>query len=414
MVNGLLPVHPLGFDLHRKHRRVSHGKPRGGGMQNGTQRSRRGDPRVGLRLQTARRLAGYRSAREACVSHGWSEPRYRAHEAGTRRPGPDSLAAYAAAFQVGQGWLATGDGEGPEVDYMPVEQREFRTLLKLRALGSGPPEISRRLRLARRLAGYRSASAAATAHGWNRSSYHAHETGQSGLSREACQAYAEAFGIRADWLLKGGLPTGWPAAIEAKLPDLLALYDTPETLAQEQLRQGPDLPRMLKPSPVSRRPVRLRRKLDVLDDPLPGGLTAPPEPGNSASIGEYELDALRAMEARPSGLRGWPPNRRFIFPRSYLRDVLGTDPDHTIIAVATHDEPRLALRKGDRLIIDTASRPVSSSDLFVAVAYGEPRLVVFDRTDLDEVTDQVLDLGHAAAAHIGPLIGRYCGRLHAI
>jgi DNA-binding XRE family transcriptional regulator len=383
-------------------------------MQNGSQQSRRGNPRLGIRLQTARRLAGYRSAREACVSHGWSEPRYRAHEAGTRRPGPDSLAAYAAAFQVGQGWLATGDGEGPEVDYMPIEQRELRTLLKLRAPRSGPPDISRRLRLARRLAGYRSASAAATAHGWNRSSYHAHETGQSGLSWEACQAYAEAFGIRADWLLKGGLPTGWPSAIEAKLPDLLALYDTPEALAQEQLPQGLDLPRSPKTSPVSHGLVKLRRKVNVPDDTAPYGMTAPPEPENSASIGEYELGALRAMGARASGLRCWRPSRHFTFPRSYIKDVLGADPDHTIMVIATHDEPRLALRKGDRLIIDTASQAVSTGDLFVAVAHGEPRLVVFDRTDLDEVTDPFFDLGHAAAAHIGPLIGRYCGRLHAI
>jgi hypothetical protein len=376
-------------------------------MQKRSPQSRRGDPWLGLRLQTARRAAGYRSAREACVSHGWSEPRSRAHEAGTRLPSPDSLAAYAAAFQVSQDWLAYKQGEGPEIDPRHLAQLTARTNLEERIEPTGPPEIARRLRLARRLAGYRSASAAATAHGWNRSSYHAHETGQHGLSWEAGQSYAEAYGVRPGWLLKGGLPTGWPSTIEARLPDLLALYDTPEALALQKLPQGHEHPRIPKPSLFGTSQGTLRRKAAA-----PDSLIASAGPEGSALIGEYELDALRVMGPKERSVRR-PPSRQFAFPRSYVRDVLGADPDHTIMAVATHDEPRLGLRRGDRLIIDTASRAVSTGDLFVAVAYAAPRLVVFDRTDLDRVQEPFLDLEHAVAVHIGPLIGRYCGLLQA-
>jgi hypothetical protein len=381
-------------------------------MQDRSQQSRRGNPRLGLRLQAARRAAGYRSAREACVSHGWSEPRYRAHEAGTRLPGSDSLAAYAAAFQVRQDWLIDGLGEGPEVDPLRDAELEFRTLREQGVEPSGPPATARRLRLARRLAGYRSASAAATAHGWNRSSYHAHETGRHGLSWEAGQSYAEAFGVRPGWLLKGGLPTGWPSTIEAKLPDLLALYDTPETLALPQLPKGHDHPRIPKPSLLGTSRGSLRRKVDAPDHTAPHGLVASAAPEESAWIGEYELDALRMMGGKGSSARR-PPSRRFIFPRSYVRDVLGADPDHTVIAVATHDEPRLGLRKGDRLIIDTASRAVSTGDQFVAVAHADPWLVVFDRTEFDRMKEPFLDPEHAIEVHIGPVIGRYCGRLQA-
>src|SRR5688500_17256876 len=116
-------------------------------MQHGSQQSRQDDPKlVALRLQTARRAAGYRSAREACVSHGWSEPRYRAHEAGTRLPGPDSLATYAAAFQVRQNWLVDGKGEGPKVDDLRVAQLAIRASMGQRAEPSGPPETALRLR----------------------------------------------------------------------------------------------------------------------------------------------------------------------------------------------------------------------------------------------------------------------------
>jgi len=376
--------------------------------------SRRGAPELAWRLQAARRAAGYRSSREACVSHGWSEARYRAHEAGTRRPGAEILAAYAAAFWVSVDWLTSQNGQGPELDHSRLMQIMLRSQTKVQVQSSGPPVAAIRLRLARRLAGYKSASAAATAHGWNRSTYSAHETGQNGLSREASRTYAECFGVHADWLLKGQLPTGWPPAVETRLSDLLALYDTPDKLALAHLPSELIRPQTTRSLPIGRVQRKRVNPNGLVDGDEYRSPSAQPSSSQDIAIGEYELDALREIAAQGSNTTRRGPIRRFTFPHSYLKDVLQADPAHTIIAVMTHDEPKLNLRKGDRLIIDATSRNIGQDGLFVAVANSAPYLIVIDPADVDGLKQSVIDWEQTVAANLGPIIGSYRGRLQAI
>lgn len=54
----------------------------------------------GKRLAAARVAAGYRSAREAALSNGWSESTYRAHEGGTRTIGLDDAERYTRRFRA--------------------------------------------------------------------------------------------------------------------------------------------------------------------------------------------------------------------------------------------------------------------------------------------------------------------------
>lgn len=67
-------------------------------------------------------------------------------------------------------------------------------------------ERAERLREARQSAGYSQAVDAATAFGWNESTYWSHENGNRGLTRDALARYTTAFRVRVDWLAYGQGP----------------------------------------------------------------------------------------------------------------------------------------------------------------------------------------------------------------
>jgi transcriptional regulator with XRE-family HTH domain len=62
-----------------------------------------------------------------------------------------------------------------------------------------------RLRRAREKAGFKSARAAAIAHGWNPSTYASHENGQTQVPIDAAKIYAKAFKANASWIVLGDL-----------------------------------------------------------------------------------------------------------------------------------------------------------------------------------------------------------------
>lgn len=61
-----------------------------------------------------------------------------------------------------------------------------------------------RLQKARRDAGYKEATEAARAFGWNENTYRSHENGERGLRPDRARRYAQAFQVKAEWLLYGG------------------------------------------------------------------------------------------------------------------------------------------------------------------------------------------------------------------
>lgn len=81
--------------------------------------------------------------------------------------------------------------------------------------------MSERLREARAVSGFTSASSAAKAHGWRVSTYIAHENGQNDYSPERAEVYAKAFKTTAEWLLFGkeAATTGIDAQLRTLPPD---------------------------------------------------------------------------------------------------------------------------------------------------------------------------------------------------
>ena len=65
------------------------------------------------------------------------------------------------------------------------------------------PEVAARLKLARKAAGFKTASEASRRFGWNLNTYAGHEHGTRGITTRSAPVYAAAFGVRVEWLLLG-------------------------------------------------------------------------------------------------------------------------------------------------------------------------------------------------------------------
>src|SRR5579871_871866 len=149
-------------------------------------------------LRTERERAGFKSARAAALTFAWPASAYAAHEAGTRRPSPEQLNRYPEAFANRIDHNLPRGRRGAE-----LKQSQLRSLQWVER-----EAVARRLVLARRLAAFDTALAAAEHFGWRPGTYYAHEKGRHGLPEPTARQYASAFGVSADWFTKGESPSG--------------------------------------------------------------------------------------------------------------------------------------------------------------------------------------------------------------
>lgn len=70
-------------------------------------------PDAAKRLELARRTRGFQNAKDAAKYFGWKYETYIQHEQGIRGLTRQS-GKYARAFRVSEGWLLTGEGDGPD------------------------------------------------------------------------------------------------------------------------------------------------------------------------------------------------------------------------------------------------------------------------------------------------------------
>jgi len=179
-----------------------------------------------------------------------------------------------------------------------------------------------RLREARLACGYPHATAAAEAFGWNRNSYASNENGNAPFSYPKAKDYAQAFGVRAEWLYDGALPKtapplsrGAPPASggEAMVPIIGRVGADPDGIVLFATGQdGGDLAPI--PPGGTGRAVALRvvggSMRGVVDD---GGLIyfedqrTPPSPDMLGHVVVVETDAEEVLVKRL--LRGSRPGR---------------------------------------------------------------------------------------------------------
>jgi hypothetical protein len=154
------------------------------------------------RLKTARKLAGFRSARAAALAFSWPESAYAAHEAGTRRPSDQLMARYLATFAIDPAQLEKAIRQGPALEFYRRSEKYRR---------------ARRLTLARNLAGFTTAKLASNTYNFKEQSYYAHESGRHGISEQLANLYSLAFGVSACWLFDGVGPSGLTTSAESEL-----------------------------------------------------------------------------------------------------------------------------------------------------------------------------------------------------
>lgn len=73
------------------------------------------------RLVKARLMRGFKSAKAAATYFGWNYSSYIQHEQGLRGISRASK-KYATAFRVSEGWLLTGEGDGPVLSVSNIVQ----------------------------------------------------------------------------------------------------------------------------------------------------------------------------------------------------------------------------------------------------------------------------------------------------
>lgn len=303
------------------------------------------DPAKANRLHAARRAAGFASGRLAANMYGWNVATLRAHETATGFIGDEMIAVYAAAFRVDPRWLKEGIGQGPPLD--PVREARFRARLEIHGDAVAVlKEGGRRLRLARRMAGYSSVLAAAEALPVVRSTLSAHETGQNALSPETADFYAKAFGCSARWLADGTLPSGLSASAEGNLKTLLDLHDQPESVVCEALLE-----------------LRGRSRLRRVEQP---GLYPRPR-RHSSSPGRGFIPYVSAVDLYRARRDGKPTRaiagRSFGFPQSFLSDVMGCDGKTAVVLAPSPDKEG----RSERLLLDCNFGVPNDADRYATI-----------------------------------------------
>lgn len=337
------------------------------------------------RLHAARRAAGFKSTRDAAIRFGWQPGLYSAHETAQRHFDVETGRVYADAFGVSLAWLMEGRGQGPATDQM----REARFKLRKQLANAPTRAAAGRLRVARRLAGYRSLSNAARAIGVNQSTLSAHENGQDDLSRGAAIYYAKAYGVDVKWLLSGRLPSGFGEQTEARLGVLLSLHDEPENRALPHFRG------LQREVPVPRKPMR--KGAQAPRKAIPHGDLVP----------EYTPLALYRRLANLK--KGSNASGEWSFPSGYLSEILGCDATTAAVLSITktvHEgSGPMVARAGSRLVLDTGTvSPLPNS--YCAVVRADGDLLILRRSKEGRELEQ-----------LGPdekVAGTICGFLDAI
>lgn len=112
--------------------------------------------------------------------------------------------------------------------------------------------MGERLKRAREQAGFTSARAAASHHGWGLSTYAAHENGQNEFSADKAKVYGRAFKVPPSWLLTGDKATGQAAPATVPLVGYVQAGTDLATLYSEgQVRDYVDAPENATPSTVA-------------------------------------------------------------------------------------------------------------------------------------------------------------------
>lgn len=304
-----------------------------------------------IRLRTARKLAGFKSARAAALAFAWPESLYAAHESGSRRPSSKQMARYLEAFAVDPNELLRAERYGirPSVDSQAKRDEK--------------QQRARRLTLARILAGFTTAKLAANMYDFNEQNYYAHESGRHGVSEQLAPVYALAFGVSAHWLQNGDGPSGLPTdpSVEAMVD---AFVQSNGDYIPEQLTQFVSTTRRASPAAVARLRARERPS------------TALPMATTTAG-GALEIVREGVGEGR---------SKVWGFPAGFLTNTWGLSPASLRVLTLSPDSSSATTSADDRILIDLADVSfVEGAEFVVRSRDGSLKIVTSPPTGPAEI-----------------------------
>jgi transcriptional regulator with XRE-family HTH domain len=234
------------------------------------------------------------------------------------------------------------------VDQIRALRFDAKRAAKKQRLQDDPTmQAHRRLRLARRLAGYVSTTDAAAETGLKRTTLSAHETGQNSISQKMARLYGQAFGVSPAWLLTGETPSGYPLETERRLPHLVNSFDEADREAREALADW------IKP---------VKRQIETITEPPASKVQF--EKNQTETVPEISgRNVFRCIEE--GSFSEIFSEQAWSFPKGYLAEVLGAASPSVVIISPSVD---LALpHRGERLIVDTSARVRLPDRLYVWV-----------------------------------------------
>jgi hypothetical protein len=304
----------------------------------------------GTLVRAARLLAGFPSARSAANAFGWSEGLLRNHETGARRISADDERKYATAFGVGHDLHPVL--EQLRQKFGPTFDPE-RAIAVLEQEAAGKPgrqtriSAAARLRFARLISGFSTASQACAHFGWGRRTYSSHELGANSYNAAQAEVYAFAFGTVAEWLRFGTGPTGWPEPVDDWVQrhskEIVGVRGIPHELAAHV-------------------PIPRPRSVDVPSVPAKRGRP-------SSGVARIDFPVFDSPDMLLAPQRN--PDRGFIWsiPRAHIDRIWGLAPGARLAGLSTND---------GFLVFDTNDTSGDGESVFlnrdgeISVAYEAP------------------------------------------
>lgn len=299
-------------------------------------------------LRVARKAAGYKSASAAAEACGFTNAKYRSHEAGSRPMTLAEATAYAEAFGVDIEAILDNRSSAASyarTEWVSKEWANYESEERARRL------TGNRLKIARIARGYDSARQASVKLSLTIPTYLGHEAGKNAISPAFARLYAAVFGVRDSWLLTGELPSGLSAEFDAQM--------YAETFAPENYFAHRHLVSAYLP-PLTEEIAKLK------------SATRLPEWTSNAGdiLREIDFRALRnhrldALVMNPISF--WP------LPKGFVRSAFDASVDD--ILVVTPDRGPGHHRPRDRLFVDLRQTSLKASGQFLVLKKGEPCLI---------------------------------------
>jgi phage repressor protein C with HTH and peptisase S24 domain len=270
--------------------------------------------------------------------------------------------------------------------------------------------MNERLKSARKLAGYSSASEAAAAMGIAIGTYAGHENGNRAFDVETAKRYAKFFKVALTWLLTGEGPMKTTMREEeARQENPIAIADKRRALVDDFDPDAPD-------ETVSDELVYTTAK--PYEPRLPG---ARPEIDVRLGAGHGTVGETYVATVGDMNYTGHRVIGEWVFPEGFSKNELRAATNAIVIHEVTGDSMSGTLNPGDRAIVDTSQTRLAQDGIYsFDDGDGEPRVkrlqkVLFSDPQMIHVisdnpahTTQIVELSRVK------IIGRVVGKVSRI